>query len=89
MIIDGKAKQLRRIILEIRSEGDKGGPKDRDEQGTPPNGASNEGHSGAAAQPSATNTLVRKAVQYLSRERLDNPASGFDYSPETERSEAP
>ncbi|MBI2480008.1 MAG: hypothetical protein HYV60_15665 [Planctomycetia bacterium] len=67
MIIDGKGKKLRRIILEVSPKRVKAAPNENGEEGTPPGGISPEGDSGASTQPKATDPLVQKAEHYLRR----------------------
>jgi beta-lactamase regulating signal transducer with metallopeptidase domain len=69
MIIEGKAKKQLRVILEISTDGDKAGSTDG---GLPPGGASTGEET--SAHTSAADSLVRQAVQYLSRRRMDAPA---------------
>jgi hypothetical protein len=80
MIIEGKAKKHRRIILEIRSADDKS-DSDENEAELPPGGASTREDQGASTQRSTTDPLVQNAVQYLSRRQAGPPVDGFDYQP--------
>jgi beta-lactamase regulating signal transducer with metallopeptidase domain len=86
MIIEGKAAKHRRIILEIRTDGDKAGSADGELR---PDGASDGEEKGASTVPTATDPLVRFGVEYLSREKAGAPVSGFQYSPQDASSDTP
>jgi hypothetical protein len=64
MIIEGQAKEHRRIILELRAEDDQPGPREQGEEPAAPPG-------GAAAKTGAEDPLVQQALQFISRQRLD------------------